>query len=149
MKVTMKQMPGGEDEIIIHYRKMTSEIEQIISFIEREKSRLTGWLDKKQIVIKPKDVFYIESVDRKTFACTRDEVYRLDSTLNEVELLLAEEDFFRCSKSMVINMTHLEHLESLSYNRIDATMENGEHVMISRKYAPALRKLLRGGSSHD
>ena len=147
MKITIKQVAKGEEEIIIHYQEMTPEINQLISFIKKEKSRIIGWLNKKQVMLKPQNIFYIESVEGKTFAYTLNQVYRLEETLNEIETLLEKEDFFRCSKSMVINMNRLEHLESLSCNRIDARLENGEHVIISRKYAPSLRKRLKGGDS--
>lgn len=73
MKVTIKQVKAGENEIIIKYQTMTTEIEQIIGFVKKEKSSLIGWLDKKQVVIKPNNIFYIESVDGKSFACTYEE----------------------------------------------------------------------------
>ena len=56
----------------------------------------------------------------------------------------ARDGFFRCSKSMVINVCHVDRLKSESGNRIDAQMGNGEHVMISRRYAKALRRILKG-----
>ena len=59
--------------------------------------------------------------------------------------LYSEEGFFRCSKAMVLNVYRIEKLQSLSGNRIDATMDNGEHVIISRRYAKELRVLLKGG----
>lgn len=149
MKVTVQQVAEGEDEVIIQYREMTPEIEQLITFIRKEKSRLLGWIGKEQVLMNPRDILYIESVDGKSFAYTSGEVYRLEETLSETEALLEKEGFFRCSKSMIINVNRLEHLKSLPCNRIDARMENGEHVVISRKYAPALRKLLRGEGSDD
>ena len=45
---------------------------------------------------------------------------------------------------MIINLNRVSALKSLSSNRIDATLENGEHIMISRRYASDFRKLLRG-----
>ena len=60
--------------------------------------------------------------------------------MNEVK----DESFFRCSKSMIINIGKVRALRSLSSNRIDATMEGGEHIMISRRYAVDFRRLLKG-----
>ena len=86
----------------------------------------------------------MESVEGKTFAYTAKEVYRLNYTLQQLEVLLQRECFFRCSKSMIMNINKVAGLKSLSSNRIDATMENGEHIMISRTYASDFRKRLRG-----
>lgn len=58
--------------------------------------------------------------------------------------MLDDEKFFRCSKSMIININRVERLKSLPSNRIDATMQGGEHIMISRTYASDFRRLLRG-----
>ena len=68
----------------------------------------------------------------------------MNYTLQQLEVILQKEYFFRCSKSMIMNINKVAGLRSLSSNRIDATMENGEHIMISRTYASDFRKRLRG-----
>ena len=45
---------------------------------------------------------------------------------------------------MIINVNRVIALKSLSSNRIDATMEGGEHIMISRRYTVDFRRLLKG-----
>ena len=52
--------------------------------------------------------------------------------------------YFRCSKSMIINVNKVEMLKSMPSNRIDATLVSGEHIIISRTYASDFRKLLKG-----
>ena len=46
---------------------------------------------------------------------------------------------------MVLNLYRIAALKSEPGSRIRATMENGEQVMISRKYAGKLREILRQG----
>ena len=45
----------------------------------------------------------------------------------------------------MINIDKVERLKALSSNRIDATMINGEHIIISRTYASEFRRILKGG----
>ena len=45
---------------------------------------------------------------------------------------------------MILNIDKVASLKSMPSNRIDATMRNGEHIMISRTYAVEFRKRLRG-----
>jgi len=45
---------------------------------------------------------------------------------------------------MIINIDKVKELKSLSSNRIDALLINGEHILISRTYASDFRKRLRG-----
>lgn len=70
-------------------------------------------------------------------------------TLAEAEQMLAESGFFRCNKSMVLNVDRVIAVKSEMGNRINATLDNGEHVMISRHYARAFRELLQRGGRND
>jgi DNA-binding LytR/AlgR family response regulator len=108
-----------------------------------------GRKDDGQVVVDTADILYIESVDDKTFAYTETDVVRVDNTLQGISEALDDVGFFRCSKSMIINVDKVRVLKSLSSNRIDATLENGEHILISRTYASDFRKLLKGGAARE
>lgn len=144
MKYIINQMADGEDELILNYREVNEEVERILAFMEQGSRRILGWRENEQVVIAPGELLYAESVEGKTFGYTKQEVYRMNYTLQQLEVLLQKEYFFRCSKSMIMNINKVAALRSLSSNRIDATMENGEHIIISRTYASDFRKKLRG-----
>ena len=104
--------------------------------------RATG---REKVIFVPSKAAYIKDEQGKDFAYTDGQVLRIDGTLNSFLLDTDDESFFRCSKSMVLNVNRVTSLKSLSSNRIDATMEGGEHIIISRRYASEFRKLLKGG----
>ncbi len=149
MKYTITQITDGEDELILKYRNITPEVERILNFMNGEQQKLIGWKDKTLHVLELSQILYIESVDGRTYAYTEEDVLRIDSTLNRLEQFLCDINFFRCSKSMIINIDRVERLRSLPSNRIDATICNGEHIMISRTYASDFRKRLRGGYDNE
>ena len=66
-------------------------------------------------------------------------------TLNELEGMLGQDGFFRCSKAFIVNLDKIVSLRSEMGNRIDAKLENGEHLIISRRYAKELRAILKEG----
>lgn len=144
MKYSIHQITEGEDELILRYRELTPEVERMIQFMNRGQARLSGKDDGETVLFSPEEVLYIETVDDKTFAYTKEKVLRLDMTLNGVEDYLKDISFFRCSKSMIVNIDKVERLKSLPSNRIDVMMQNGEHIVISRTYASEFRRLLRG-----
>lgn len=144
MKFTANQIMQGEDEVILNYKEMNDEVSKIMAFFRNDSRRIIGWKDKTQILIVPGEILYIESVDGRTYAYTEDEVYKINYNLLQMEELLRDISFFRCSKSMIMNIDKVLHLKSLSSNRIDATMQNGEHIMISRTYASEFRRILKG-----
>ncbi len=149
MKYTIRRIQKGEDELILQYRKITPEVEHILCFFNREQSKLIGWQDRTKILLNFSDILYLESVDGKTFACTDDAVLRVDYTLARLEQLLYEVNFFRCSKSIILNIDKIKCLRSLPSNRIDATIISGEHILISRTYASDFRKRLKGGAASE
>lgn len=144
MKYTINQISEGEDEVILNYLERNEEVDRIISFLRSDCRRIAGWLDKTQVMIKPNEILYIESVDGRTFAYTEEQVYKVNYNLSQMESILCEVNFYRCSKSMIMNIDFVVRLKSLSSNRIDAVMRNGEHIMISRTYASDFRKRLKG-----
>ena len=145
MKYTIRKITEGEEEVIIHYIEMTPEIERMIRLLNGEQRKLIGWDEKTSVILEPQDILYIESVDGRTFAYMEKQVLKLEDTLNQLEQILNDINFFRCSKSMIINIDKVRTLRSMPSNRIDATMQNGEHIVISRSYASDFRKRLKGG----
>ena len=144
MKIDIKQITEGEESVSIRYRELTPPINKILSILNGEDNRLRGKTDVGEVFFTPDEILYLESVDDKVFAYTGDKVVRIEGSLNTFLSEQEDESFFRCSKSMVINVGRVAALKSLSSNRIDATMESGEHIIISRRYASEFRRLLKG-----
>lgn len=149
MKYTMKQITEGENEVIVRYLEMTPDIQRICDFLRGENRKIIGIKGNERVIVDKSGILYIESVDGRVFAYTEDEVFRLEYTLSQLELLLHEINFFRCSKSMILNIDKVKVLKSLASNRIDATMCNGEHILISRTYASDFRKRLKGEKENE
>lgn len=147
MRYIVNQITEGEDELILNYQQINPEVEEVLFLMEKHRKKLVGKRDGEMIVFSPQEILYVEKVDNRTFAYTVDNEIQLDLSLHAVEMMLGEESYFRCSKSMILNVNKVERLKSLSSNRIDATLTNGEHIIISRTYASDFRKLLKGDRS--
>lgn len=144
MKYTVEHISEGENEVILRCRSKTAEVEELLQFLEARSRKLIGSRAGVQMVLEPSRILYLESVEGKTFAYTEQEVLQVEYSLVQLERLLCAVNFFRCSKSMILNIDKVKELRSLASNRIDATMSSGEHIIISRTYAAAFRKRLRG-----
>ncbi len=144
MKYTIEKITQGEDELILRYQSESPEVESIIHFMNGRQNKLLGKNGQETVLFCPDDLLYVESVDGKTFVYTETEIFRIDKTLQALGQILYDEKYFRCSKSMIVNVDRIKSLKSLSSNRIDACMVNDEHILISRTYATEFRRLLRG-----
>ncbi len=149
MKYTIQQIPSGEDELILRYQRLNDEVQAVLEFMNSPQKKLIVSKDDTQTVIDLGQILYAESVDRKTFIYTSDDVLRVEFNLAQLEQILNTVNFFRCSKSMIINIDKIATLKSLASNRIDATLTNGEHIIISRTYASEFRKILKGESGDE
>lgn len=145
MKTDILQITEGEEYVRIRYKELSPSIKKIIGILEGTEDKLWGKTDTGTVSIRRRELLYLESVDDKLFAYTGDKVLKIDGSLNSFMTEFDDGTFFRCSKSMVINVGRVKALKSLSSNRIDATMEGGEHIIISRRYASEFRRLLKGG----
>ena len=149
MKYTIEKLNSGENEVMVRYSTLTPEVNQIICILKNENRKLLGISNDEKVVVDISEILYIESVDGRSYAYTQNDVIKLEYTLLQLEQLIGEISFFRCSKSMIINIDKVKSLRSLASNRIDAMMCNGEHVMISRTYASDFRKRLKEGSVNE
>lgn len=149
MKYTIGKLDSGENEVLVRYSTLSPEVNQIICILKNENRKLLGISNDEKVVVDISEILYIESVDGRSYAYTQNDVIKLEYTLLQLEQLIGEISFFRCSKSMIINIDKVKSLRSLASNRIDAMMCNGEHVMISRTYASDFRKRLKEGSVNE
>ena len=139
--ITVVRFDRGEGNTTLPCLELANDSRHLC---ESGDNRVWGKTDNETVGIDPGDILYLESVDDKVFAYTKDRVIRLEGSLSSFGHVNKDDYFFRCSKSMIININRLSALKSLSSNRIDATLENGEHVIISRRYASEFRRVLRG-----
>lgn len=143
MKVSIENIPAGsETEIIIKYYELDEEIEQLISYIKSTSKKLIGYTDLQMNIINPNDVFYFESVDNKVFIYCKEKVFQSRLKLYEIEEEYKNGDFFRASKSTILNISKIESVSPIFYGKFEALLQNGEKVLISRQYVPILKKKL-------
>lgn len=142
-KITIKQVDkSSEEEIIVRCHDINDEVLSIIERLKKKESVLLGNKDNEVFRLAAKDVYYIESVDNKTFICLQKGVYESKMKLYEIEDMLQSTKLFRCSKSMILNIAKIRSVSPSVNGRFEAKLLNGETVIISRQYVPNLKKLL-------
>ncbi|MFO1446242.1 hypothetical protein KDN24_24165 [Bacillus sp. Bva_UNVM-123] len=64
-----------ELEVIVKYTQMNDTVHQLITTIKSHDKRINGSYEDKQFRIKAFDIYYIESVDKKTFIYCEDSAF--------------------------------------------------------------------------
>lgn len=143
MKITIETpSPGMEDEIIVRCTSLDDKIMNLIYALKSEQDNLIGYMEDKIIKLVPKEVYYFESVDNKTFAYTAQGVYEVHKKLYELEKEYANTDFLRISKSVIVNVAKIAYIRPIFNSRFEAKLKNNEKIVISRQYVVELKKKL-------
>lgn len=146
MKLEVRKVPEAEPEMVeIRCHQITDEVRELISFVKSRQGQLTASQDGQRFEIPVVDLFYAESVDERVFLYTARDSYEIRMKLYELESLLKSRHFLRISKSMLVNLMKISSVRPALNGRFSALLKNGEEVIISRKYVPALKQTLKGG----
>ena len=148
MDITILRITKSQPEQLeIRCHEVTDQIREIVTFVKSRQGQLTGIIADKQYEIPVVDIHYIESVDNKVFLYSSKQVYETKQKLYELEEILKEKYFIRVAKSLLLNLMKVRSIKPILNGRFVAILQNGEEIIISRKYVPDLKKALKGGVS--
>lgn len=143
MKVAINiQADIQEIEVIINCTAEDENVQRIVSALDALDTRLRCRRQGEHFQIALNDILYIESVDRKTFLYTEQQIYETDKRLYELEDHLKNRSFFRVSKAVIINLKRTRSIRPEIGARLLLTMDNGERIIVSRQYAGNIKTVL-------
>ena len=150
MKLNLYEDENIQDEHVdVYYSNMRPVIKQIIDTVNSERPSLSGRPadkdldDGEEIILDPKEIYYLDHIDRKLFAYTSDGVYRLMNTLSACEEMLWNFGVVRVSKSNLINIYKIKQLKPDINMKVYASFDNGERICINRSYKKSFNEYLQ------
>ena len=137
MRVTEKLVNSPEEEgVTLEYIRLTKDFEEIKEYVQHKGDTLTGYRQtKEKVSFRIEDVLYFETVDGLVFAYTVDSVYEIKGRLYQVEEKINKRNICRASKTMLVNVEHIISVRTALNGRLYAKMENGEEILITRRYS--------------
>jgi len=145
MLTKITRVDKSKPELIdIQCHSISDEVQQIVAFVKSRQGQLTGISEEKMYEVALSDIFYIESVENKVFLYTKNNVYETKYKLYELEEMLNNKSFLRISKSTIVNLMKIDSIKPALNSRFTAVLKSGEHLVITRKYVPDLKKALKG-----
>lgn len=145
MKIKTEQdLSCSEIEIIIKHPQKDRQVNRIVEFLQSLDMQIKCDMDSTERMVDVPDIYYIESVEKKTFVYLEKAVYHTDFRLYQLKDKLQEYGFVQISKSCILNINALESIKPLFNSRMEATLKNGEKVYINRKYLNDVKKALKG-----
>jgi DNA-binding LytR/AlgR family response regulator len=137
-KLTQKEI-----EVLIKYARMNNTVKRLISLVKSVECTVKCNLDQREIWVNVSDIYYIESVDKKTFVYCQKDVYRTEYRLYQLIDELGPSGFVQISKACLVNINVLESIRPLLNSRLEATLSNEERIYVTRKYVSAVKAKLQ------
>ena len=137
MRVTEELVKSPNEEgVILQYIRLTKDFEEIKEYVQHKGEALIGYTqNKERVSVRVEDILYFETVDGKVFAYTVDSVYAIKGRLYQVEEKIGRRTICRASKAMLVNVDRITSVRTALNGRLYAKMENGEEILITRRYA--------------
>ena len=143
MQIITRQVKDKPLTVIIEYPDLNNSVTALVRRISSLEIGFNADLDGRQVRIGPDEIYYIESVERKLFIYTAKEVYRLDSSVSEVEEKTADTALVRISRTCIMNTDHLREIRQIKNSHLEAVLDNGEKLIVSRKYLKDVKKVFQ------
>lgn len=82
------------------------------------------------LLFDPREVDFIESINRSNYVSVRGQRYQTALTLDELEAMLERFGFFRCHRSYIVNVQKVAKLERFTRNSYNLTLSDAAQSTI-------------------
>lgn len=126
----------AEEGVTLEYVEFTKEFREIRDYVLQKGETITAYAEGNEAVsVRVEDILYFEAVGELVFAYLESRLYEVKLRLYQVEEKLKAKNILRASKSVLLNLDYIVSVRPALNGRLYARMENGEDILISRKYA--------------
>ena len=143
MRVEQRQVKDQPLTVIVEYPEYDKSVDNLINKIKNMSISFTGKSDGKTVSIDISDIYYIENVERKIFLYSKKDVFRYDGTMSDIETAINDTDLVRISRTCFMNVSHLKEIMQIKNSHLEAVLDNGEKLIVSRKYLKDIKKIFR------
>ena len=123
-----------ENYLELHYDMIDEETKAVLDRLRDTLRYIEGTTEKGKVTVALTDIFYIETVDRKTFAYTKDTCIEIREALRDIIEEFENIGFVRISKSAVVNIYKIQKLQGDINMRVIIYLKNGEQLIMNRSY---------------
>ncbi len=140
MKHTTIIDPAREEEVIIHAKKKTKEIEELESYLDRMSTELLGFGEGGRIIpLRPAEVHCFTVEDGRVYALTEKEKLTVRLPLYAIEEMLPK-DFVRINQSCLGGIRKIARFDASIGGALMVTFENGHRDYVSRRQLKTVKE---------
>ena len=123
-----------ENYLELHYDRIDEETKAVLDRLRDTLRYIEGTYEDRKVTIALTDIFYIETVDRKTFAYTKDMCFEIKEALRDILEEYSNIGFARISKSSIVNIYKIKKFQGDINMRVIIFLKNDEKLIMNRSY---------------
>ncbi len=116
------------------------DVERLKTFLVESQGTILAKKADRQFRIPLIDIYYFESQDEQTILFTKNDSYIISQRLYEIESW--GDPFVRVNKSTILNLHVLKSFRPLLNSKLEAMLDNGDLIEISRLYVKVIKTKL-------
>jgi len=141
----VKNESQKETEVRITYSVMDKTVRNIVSLVKSVDTQLECYSGNTVNMINIYDIYYIESIDKKTIVFCADGAFTVKNRLYQIYEKLSGNGFIQISKYCIININKLEKITQMANSHLEAVLSSGKILYVTRKYLTGIKQALREG----
>ena len=130
-------------EIAISFPQKNKTVDRIVSLIQSLDRQIECYSDDSIKWVDVSDIYYIESIDKRTIVFCEKGSYQVRKRLYQVYEELADNGFIQISKYCILNINKLEKITPLFNSHMEAVLSNGKCLYVTRKYLAGIKQMLK------
>ena len=119
--------------VVVEYPEYDQSVERLVKKIRNMELSFTGKADGKTVSIDLSAIFIY----------SKNDVYRYDGTMADIDSAITDTDLVRISRTCFMNVSHLKEIMQIKNSHLEAALDNGEKLIVSRKYLKDIKKIFR------
>jgi DNA-binding LytR/AlgR family response regulator len=144
MLIKLEQNISQRDiEVLITYPAKNKIVENILSLLKSLDKQIDCYSDDAIKMVNVNDIYYIESIDKKTIVFCEKGNYQVKKRLYQIFDELSDNGFVQISKYCIMNINKLEEIKTLNNSHLEAVLSNGKCLYVTRKYLANIKQLLQ------
>ena len=128
--------------VIIKCRETTDGIRKLAEYIEKYTQQVVVYKNNERFSILKTTVYYLETVDGKTFCYTENSVFEIRQSLDNAQKMFVENGFVRIRRNCAVNIHKIKCVKTYDNHRVMLELDNDEKIIASRRYIPELKEKL-------
>lgn len=134
---------GYQYEGLCYYFSM-EHLDKLLDYLKGlENQWIIGYIKDVMYKINPRDIYYIEGFSNEAYLYTKDNQYKVNYKLYELEEKLSNYQFIRISKSCLVNISEMECVIPDIQRRYIIVLKDKTKLTLTRSYVKEFKDYLR------